>query len=120
MVHSVDIAVADGSFAARVARSVAHASREPAPVVVVLQEIFGVNPGIRSIAREMAGHGFIALCPDLFWRSQPGLSIDEANPDHQERGFALYRGDDVDQGVSDAVAALANRRTLDFLRLHLA
>lgn len=110
---TIDIAVADGSFAAYFARPGAGLAHEPAPVVVVLQEIFGVNPGIRSIARELAGEGFIALCPDLFWRSEPGLSMNEADPAHQERGFALYRAYDFDQGVGDVVAAIAAARTLE-------
>ena len=111
MDHTIEIAVAEGSFGAHIVRP--GAAGEPAPVVVVLQEIFGVNPGIRSIAREMAGHGFIALCPDLFWRSQPGLSMNEADPGHQERGFALYLAYDFDQGVGDVLAAIAAARTLE-------
>lgn len=112
MDHSIDIAVADGSFAALVVRP-DHVRPGPAPVVVVLQEIFGVNPGIRSIAHELAGHGFIAVCPDLFWRSERGLSMDESNPKHQERGFALYGAYDFDQGVADVVATIAAARVLD-------
>lgn len=111
MDHTIDIAVADGSFAAHVAR--AHPGPGPAPVVVILQEIFGVNPGIRSIAYEMAAHGFIAVCPDLFWRSERGLSMHEGDPAHQEHGFALYRAYDFDRGVADVAATVAASRLLD-------
>jgi len=109
---TIDIVVADGSFAAHVARP------QPgpvagAPVVVVLQEIFGVNAGIRSIAHEMAAHGFIAVCPDLFWRRERGLSMHEGDPAHQEHGFALYRAYDFDQGVGDVAATIAAARALD-------
>lgn len=111
MDHTIDIAVADGSFAALVVRP--GRAHESAPVVVVLQEIFGVNPGIRSIAHEMAAHGFIAVCPDLFWRSERGLSMHEGDPAHQERGFALYRAYDFEQGVADVGATIAAARVLD-------
>ena len=40
------------------------------PAIVVLQEIFGVNDYMRSVADWYAAHGFVALCPDLFWRMQ--------------------------------------------------
>lgn len=111
MDYTIDIAAADGSFSALVARP--DRASGPAPVVVVLQEIFGVNAGIRSIAHEMAGHGFIALCPDLFWRSERDLSMSEGEPAHQERGFALYRAYDFDQGAADVVAAIAAARSLE-------
>ena len=37
------------------------------PGIVVIQEIFGVNKYIRSVADWYAAHGFVALAPDLFW-----------------------------------------------------
>src|SRR5882724_2505325 len=45
------------------------------PGIVVLQEIFGINKYIRSIADWYAAHGFVALCPDLFWRQQRGVDL---------------------------------------------
>jgi len=38
------------------------------PGIVVLQEIFGVNQFMRNVANWYAAHGFVAVCPDLFWR----------------------------------------------------
>nr|WP_307728981.1 dienelactone hydrolase family protein [Massilia sp. IC2-477] len=105
---TIDIAVADGSFSAYVARP----AQDIAPAVVIIQEIFGVNEGIRSIAADMAEQGFIAVCPDLFWRSERNLSMSESNPSHQERGFALYRAYDFDQGVGDIAATIAAARQL--------
>jgi carboxymethylenebutenolidase len=107
--ETVQVAVPDGEFDCLLARP---ASPEPAPVIIVLQEIFGVNPGIRSIARHYAGAGYLALSPDLFWRSERNISMSEANPDHVARGFALYNEYDVDQGVDDIAAAIALARRL--------
>jgi carboxymethylenebutenolidase len=43
------------------------------PGIVVLQEIFGVNEYMRTITDWYAAHGFVALCPDLFWRMERGV-----------------------------------------------
>jgi carboxymethylenebutenolidase len=59
----------DGAFSAYIARPKAL----PAPAVVVLQELFGVNAGIRKTCDELAARGFVAVAPDLFWRQEPGV-----------------------------------------------
>jgi carboxymethylenebutenolidase len=107
--ETVQVTVADGVFDCLLVRP---ASAGPAPVVIVLQEIFGVNPGIRSIAQHYADDGYLALCPDLFWRSARNLSMSEADPVHTERGFALYNSYDFDRGVDDIAAAIALARGL--------
>ena len=52
----------DGIFAAYIARP----KTSPAPAVVVLQELFGVNADIRKTCDELAEQGFLAIAPDLF------------------------------------------------------
>jgi dienelactone hydrolase len=47
----------------------------PAPAVVVLQELVGVNADIRENCDELAEQGFIAIAPDLFWRQEPGADL---------------------------------------------
>ena len=54
---------------------VATPSGKPRGGIVVIQEIFGVNAGIRAIADDYARKGYIAVCPDLFWRVEPGLEL---------------------------------------------
>lgn len=108
MNDTLTIAAGDGSFSAYVARP----ARARASAIVINQEIFGVNAGIRSIADEMARHGFLAICPDLFWRSEPHLDMTESDPAHQARGFALYRAFDFDQGVRDIAATVDAARRL--------
>jgi carboxymethylenebutenolidase len=39
--------------------------RDKAPVVVVIQEIFGLSDWIRGVADQLAADGFIAIAPDL-------------------------------------------------------
>src|SRR4051794_38706324 len=87
----------DGSFSCYVARPKAAI----APVVVVIQEIFGVNAGIRSIADSYAAKGFIAVSPDLFWRAEPGLDMSESSEGDLTKAVALYNAYDFDKGVHD-------------------
>jgi len=107
--ETVQVDVADGRFDCLLMRP---ATGSPAPVVIVLQEVFGVNPGIRSIARHYAEDGYLALCPDLFWRAERNLSMDESNPDHMARGFSLYGSYDLERGVDDIAAVIALARHL--------
>jgi carboxymethylenebutenolidase len=81
------------------------------PGIVVLQEIFGINKYIRSIADWYAAHGFVALCPDLFWRQQRGVELTDKGAD-LEKAFAFYQGCDETKAVEDSAATVA------FLRAH--
>ena len=83
------------------------------PGIVVLQEIFGVNKFIRDVADWYAAHGFVALCPDLFWRQQPGVELTDTGDDWN-KAIAFYQGLDEAKAVEDSAAAL------DFLRRHTA
>jgi carboxymethylenebutenolidase len=55
--------------------------RTAAPVIVVVHEIFGLTPWIRSIADQLAADGFIAIAPDLLTsKNIPGSPLNP-NPD---------------------------------------
>jgi len=89
----------DGAFSAYMARPKAL----PAPAVVVLQEIFGVNMDMRETCDELAAQGFIAVCPDLFWRQEPGLDLNHWSDAEWKKGLALYAAYDRNKGVRDIV-----------------
>src|SRR3954470_21487293 len=55
--------------------------KEKAPVVIVIQEIFGLSDWIRSVADQLAAEGFIAIAPDLL--SGPAGPGTEATGDRQ-------------------------------------
>lgn len=74
--------------------------------VVVLQEIFGVNANIRSIADDFAAAGYAAVAPDLYWRVEPGIQLDPATEQGRESAMELMKGLDRNQAVSDGAAAL--------------
>ena len=60
------------------------------PGVVVMQEIFGVNQVMREITDMFAAEGFVALCPDLFWRIEPGVNITDKSKAEWDKAFALF------------------------------
>ncbi|WP_338429660.1 dienelactone hydrolase family protein [Synechococcus elongatus] len=45
------------------------------PAVVVIQEIFGVNSHIRSVAERLARQGFVAIAPAIYQRTAPGIEL---------------------------------------------
>src|SRR5579863_794691 len=73
---------------------------EPIAGLVVIQEIFGVNEHIRSIADEFAEDGFLAVAPALFDRVKPGI---ELNYDGEDLQIAMeMRGKlDIAKSVAD-------------------
>lgn len=86
---------------------------QPAGVVVMIQEIFGVNAAMRSLSAWVAEMGFIAVCPDLFWRQEPGVQLDpDAGQAHWDRAFALFNGFDQRKGLEDLEATIAAARAL--------
>ena len=84
------------------------------PGILVMQEIFGVNQVMREICDWYAAHGFVAICPDLFWRQEPGVDITDQTNAEWQKAFQLYQGLDEAKAVEDSAA------TLEFLRKHPA
>ena len=85
---------------------------KPAGVVVLIQEIFGVNQAMRDIAAWVADIGFIALCPDLFWRIQPGIDITDKTEAEWKQAFELFGKFDQAKGIDDLKATVAAARKL--------
>jgi carboxymethylenebutenolidase len=97
----------DGAFSAYVARPDATGK---APAVVVIQEIFGVNQVMRDICDAYAKEGYVAICPDLFWRQEPGIQITDRTEAEWQKAFQLYQGFDEAKGVEDLKATIAHIR----------
>ena len=87
----------DGPFDAHIVRP----KVLPAPAVVVLQELFGVNADIRKTCDELAEQGFIAVAPDLFWRQEPGVDLSVTSEPDWQHGLRLYQAYDRDAGARD-------------------
>jgi len=85
------------------------------PAVVVLQEIFGVNVAMRSVADDLAEQGYVALVPDLFWRLESGVQLGYDEEDSR-KAFALWQRFDLAQGVDDLVKVVQAVRARDEVR----
>ena len=107
MGQDITVSGNDGSFGGYLATPASGRG----PAVVVIQEIFGVNAWVRSVADMMAAEGYIALAPDLFWRIAPGVQLDPTKPDEQKRGFELYGKYDFDKALADIQSTITYLRT---------
>lgn len=107
---SITVQASDGSgsFAAYLLEP----KDKPAGVVVLIQEIFGVNQAMRDIAAWVADMGFIAVCPDLFWRIEPGIDITDKSDAEWKKAFELFGKFDQAKGIEDLKATVTAARTL--------
>jgi len=94
------------SFEAYVARP----AQSSAPAILVIQEIFGINAAMRQICDELAQQGYLAVCPDLFWRQQAGVQLSDQNETDIQTAYKLFEGFNVELGVVDLLAALSQIR----------
>lgn len=108
MTNRISIATPDGSFDAYVARPAAPS----AATIVVIQEIFGINADMRAHCDELAAKGYIAVCPDLFWRLEPGVELSDKTEGEWAKAMALYKKFDLDKGVADIAATMKAARDL--------
>src|ERR1700741_72493 len=89
---------------------VAHPEGGPIAGLVVVQEIFGVNRHIRSVADGYAKDGFLAVAPALFDRYERGLELGYEGEDMQ-KAMSLISRLNLDHAVRDTAAALEYART---------
>ncbi len=109
MSNTMTVKTAGGEFQAYVARPTAAS----APSVVVLQEVFGVNNDMRQTCDELAARGFIAVCPDLYWRQERGLDLNNWSESDWKKGLALYAAYDRNRGVQDIADTGRAARSLE-------
>ena len=108
MAKTIAIQASDGgSFTGYLAEPAAGANGGKSPGILVIQEIFGVNKVMRDICDDLAKQGYVALCPDLFWRQEPGVDITDKSKAEWDKAFQLFGGFDLDKGIEDLKASLA-------------
>jgi carboxymethylenebutenolidase len=78
--------------------------------IIVIQEIFGVNQGIRKKCDHWAALGYLAIAPDLFWRIEPGVDLDPDVPDQFQQALGLMGRFDQTQGIADIEATIRAAR----------
>jgi carboxymethylenebutenolidase len=96
----------DGSFDAWLAEP----EGTPRGAIVVIQEIFGVNEGIRRKCDHWASLGYVGMAPDLFWRLQPGVELDPDVPEQFQEALGLMQRLDQQQAIADIEAAIRAAR----------
>jgi len=82
----------------------------PKAAIVVIQEIFGVNAGIRRKCDTLAEAGYLAIAPDLFWRLEPGIELDPDIKPEFDRALELMGQFDQDKGIADIEASIRAAR----------
>lgn len=87
-------------------------SGPPTAAITVIQEVFGVNPGIRQKCDRLAEQGYLAIAPDLFWRIEPGVELNPDVPAELQRGLDLFGKFDQDAGIRDIEATIHATRKL--------
>lgn len=108
MSELVTISTLDGAntFNAYVARP----ADKPKAAIVVIQEIFGINAGIRRKCDKLAEDGYLAVAPDLFWQFEDGIELDPDIEPEMNKALDLFGKFDQDQGVRDIEAAIKYAR----------
>ncbi|HEX7888974.1 MAG TPA: dienelactone hydrolase family protein [Ramlibacter sp.] len=85
MGQSIELKAADGQA---IPAYVAEPKGQPRGAIVVIQEIFGVNSHIRSVADGYAADGYLAIAPAIFHRVKPGVELGYGEED-MSAGMAL-------------------------------
>ena len=91
---------------AKIPAYVARPEGSPRGAIIVHQEVFGVNPGIRKKADHWASLGYLAVAPDAFWRQNPGVELDADVEAEFKQAIELMMAHDFDQGIRDMEAVV--------------
>ena len=84
----------------------------PRAAIVVIQEIFGVNAGIRAKCDRLAEQGYLAIAPDLFWRIAPAVDLNPDVPEEMQRALDLMGQFDQTAAIADIEATIRVARGL--------
>ncbi|MEO6092695.1 MAG: dienelactone hydrolase family protein [Novosphingobium sp.] len=85
---------------------VARPDQRPNAAIIVIQEIFGVNKGIRKKADDWAARGYLAIAPDVFWRQKPGIELNPDIPEQFQEAVGYMMKHDFEHGIRDVEAAI--------------
>ncbi len=96
--------------AAAIPAYVARPSGTPKAAIIVIPEIFGLNPGIQQKCETWASEGYLAIAPDIFWRFAPGVELDPDLPEQLQEAFGYFGQYDPDLGIQDIEAAIHHIR----------
>jgi len=78
----------------------------PRGAIIVQQEIFGIDAGIRDKCQTWASRGYLAVAPDTFWRQRPGVELDADVPEQFNEALGYMMKHDFDLGIRDIEAII--------------
>src|SRR3954462_3203633 len=81
------------------------------PGVMLFQEIFGINDNMRTLAERLAGAGYVALVPDMFWRIEP--RFERKDESGMADAFAIVQKFDFATAADDIQATHAHLLGMD-------
>jgi len=107
----IGIEGADGNFNAYIAKP----ETGGGPGLVVIQEIFGVNQVMRDLCDDFAAQGYVAACPDLFWRIKPGIHLTDKTEKEWDQAFEYMNKflPEFEKGQADLQATVTHLRDLN-------
>src|SRR3979411_1439319 len=103
----IDIAGPDGSFPGYLALPPTGKGQ----AIIIIQEIFGVNEHIRSVAEQYASDGYVVLAPDIFWRSKPHIELGYS-ADDMAKGIGFMEQVDMAKALGDIAATAKTLRAM--------
>jgi carboxymethylenebutenolidase len=98
----IELTAADGH---KLAAYRAEPAGKPRGGIVVIQEIFGVNSHVKSVADGFAADGYLAIAPAMFDRVQRGFDVGYT-PEDIAKGRELRPKISLDWAMKDAQAAV--------------
>jgi carboxymethylenebutenolidase len=78
----------------------------PRGAIIVIQEIFGINPGIQQKCADWAAAGYLTVAPDVFWRQQAGLDFNPDVAEEFQQAIGYMMKHDFDAGIRDVEAVI--------------
>lgn len=84
------------------------ATGAPAPAVVIMASVFGVDGDVQGSCDDLAAEGFVAAAPDLFWRGDKGPMDRSEDGQRRARERAKDREPLIEMGVQDLADVIAD------------
>ena len=106
MGETVRISTLDGGQTFPFYRAQPAERAEKHAAIIVIPEIFGVNPGIRAKCDHWAAKGYTAVAPDIFWRFAEAEELDPDVPDQFQKALQNMGKFNGDECIRDIEALI--------------